>query len=144
MPIGELVRGTGDVTVDRSVNLVSGSADSQAEGVIVFNTPGTVSITGSVRVSPGENLAAGKSAPVLFWFGALQDDGTFKKIDNSVTYISVHHGDGLKTEPLRSFTFRATAGEKIGFFALSDGADHAFIQAEQGLDMLKIDITLTE
>lgn len=140
MPIGQVSSATGKgITIDRSVNLVSGSEDHSEEGAILFHQTGTATFSGSVWVTPGESLNS--PGRVDFWFAKRESDGRWTELPNSKTTIGLQPGLPASLHELTPFASAVEAGTKIGLFARSSGTDHAYIETT-GTPMVTINVEL--
>jgi hypothetical protein len=143
MPVGHVGKGSAGVTIDRSINHVSGF---NGEGAIKFNTDGNVTISTQLRVYAGESVPAGTMSSVTFWYSTVSSTGVFTKIADSETTFNVTGGDKVPLSILmKKFKLSVKAGDRIALFAKAAINDGAYIQAEAGSpSLITTDIVYSE
>jgi hypothetical protein len=135
MPLGLALNLQGtDISVERKMNLVSGSSFSQGEGAIRFHADGKVRISGSINVYPGESLPAGTRAVAQFFWAELDGaSGAYlHDVTGSETPVTVTGGATGRSTNFNEITFPVKAGMVIGLFAETrDGDDYGYIMGER-------------
>lgn len=143
MPVGHVGKGSAGVTIDRSINPVSGF---NGEGAIKFNTDGNVTISTQLRVYAGESVPVGTRSSVTFWYSTVSSTGVFTKIVNSETTFNVTGGDKVPLSIyMKKFKLSVKSGDRIALFAKAAINDGAYIQAEAGSpSLITTDIVYSE
>ena len=136
MPIGVTLdlKGT-DISVNRKLNLVPGSAYNAGEGAVCFHADGMVSISGTVNIYPGENLPNGtRSVAQFFWAELDPITGAYMHdLTGSETPLTVTGNAANRVANFNTLTLPVKAGMAIGLFAESrDGDDFAYIEGDLG------------
>ncbi len=131
MPVGQLLKGKADVTLDNTVNIVPGSNDPENDGAIKFTVDGEVNVSKSYLLHNETNT----ESTVTFWDVLIDVNGTVTKIpDSEHTYtVPANTPDtavGMKvTNP--AYSIDVLAGQRIGGRATSNKADGAFIYSDK-------------
>lgn len=143
MPVGHVGKGSAGVTIDRSINPISGF---NGEGAIKFNSDGNVTISTQLRVYAGESVPQGSTATVTFWYSSVSSTGTFTKIASSETTYTVRGGDKVPSIIyMKKFKLSVKSGDRLALFARSSINDGAYIQAEAGSPaLITTDIVYSE
>ena len=135
MPLGLVLNLQGtDISVERKMNLVSGSSFSAGEGAIRFHADGKVRISGGVNLYPGESLPVGtRSVAQFFWAELNGTDGSYlHDVTGSETPLTVTGGATNRFASLNEITLPVKAGMVIGLFAETrDGDDYGYIMGER-------------
>lgn len=143
MPCGIPDKGTADITIDTSVNQVSGSGAKGGEGAITFNADGEAYIATTLRIS-NEQISA--SNTTFWWANVSPDGGTYTKIDDSESTFTVpaKSANGIfKMKPFRLTNIEQ--GSRIALRALTDSVDGAFIQSNSPkAPMVDVDIQFSK
>lgn len=129
MPVGELGKGSADITLDPSINKVNNSSAKGGEGAINFNTDGTATITTKINLYPGESVPAGQMRHVNFWYSTVGPDGSLNKIIDSELFTSVRAGELATVVTMPTFTITVQPGDRIALTAQADILDGAFIES---------------
>lgn len=144
MPVGILDKGAADVTVDHTVNQVSGSSLPQFEGAIKFTNAANVVV--STELYLWSEKAHSVVAQTTFWWAKVSDDGnSFTKIPTSEYTVGVR-GQTKALNRMPNFLVSVNAGERIALFATSDQADGCYMQTKAGdkNPMLKVELNIDE
>lgn len=134
MPVGILKEGKADITIDKTINIVQGSAATGGEGALKFERDGIVTINSQFRVFNEKKTAYNTQ----FWWSKVSDDGqVFTKIpDSDVTALIQPIVVGKATTgpntiatimKMPEFSIEVKAGERLALFAQSDVLDGAYV-----------------
>lgn len=127
MPCG-IPKGSADLSLDTSVNVVSGSGAKGGEGAIKVLKDGTLKVDTTLRLSSEQ--AKGTSSVVKFWWSKVSTDGrTYTKIDDSETTFTVAGGASNIEYNMNTFTLDVFSGDRIALRSSADKADGAFLRS---------------
>ena len=137
MPMGEVIKGKAPLTLDKTRNVVAGSAARGGEGVLVAGEDGQVSISFDFLLWNEQDA----DAVVDFWlvlYQQGQNDGQETKIAGSemqftVPKNSTTHGIP-KIQP--SFLFEIEKGQAFGLRGSANKADGAYIESTKMADYM--------
>jgi hypothetical protein len=145
MPVGMIKAGKANISIDKSVNIVVGSAARGGEGAIKFNDEGRVVVKSELYIYPGESLLKGNKATARFWYATVSDDGqTFTKIDDSETSFLITGGDLPSKCKMNPFGMNVKTGDRIVLLSLTDATDDAYIISNFTSTMLTTEINFEE
>lgn len=138
MPCGIHSKGKADITLDPTVNQISGSGASGGEGALKFGKDGQAVINTLLNV--WSEQAQGTNHPTEFWWVTVAPDGSMKEIQGSRTVFPIS-GDSSGTYPMTQFTMAVEVGTRIALRAKTDMPDGAFLKAITGKAPL-VDVTI--
>jgi len=121
MPAGKLIKGAADITANWDGT--GGAVD-----YLTFNEKGKATISTTYNVYPGESIAPGGSADVIFSWKKETAPDTWVLIPESERTVTVNKGDPSTYVSIPSFTIQVQAGEKIRAYAEAEIDDGAYIQ----------------
>lgn len=125
MPCGTPSKGAADVSIDTSVNQVSGSSARGGEGGVIFNADGRAVISTSLNV--WSEKSSNVVAQTTFWWAKVGPGDQLIKIQDSEYTAGVRGGtQAVNTMP--TFGIDVDAGDVIVLRATSDQADGAFLE----------------
>lgn len=142
MPCGELGKGAADVSLDTTVNQVTGSQARGGEGAIKFNTDGNAKISTQLNLWNEQ----GSDNLVKFWWAKVSDDGqTYTKIVQSERDATVKAGSKGTIFNMPTFPINVKAGDRIALRAQAGKADAAFLQCvSDAKPMVDVDVKFKE
>lgn len=142
MPIGMIGKGEADVSVDNTLNTISGTMAKGGEGGLAFKADGKVTITTALRLWNEKNVGAA----VMFWYELVeigQQRGTM--IDASKGVFTVHVGAQATLFHMPTFSIGVTAGQRLILRVTGDNPDCAFLQSvSPSAPMLYTTVTFDE
>ncbi|MGL5526785.1 MAG: hypothetical protein ACRDCI_00125 [Plesiomonas shigelloides] len=142
MPIGMLGKGLADVSIDNTLNTISGSMAKGGEGGLEFKADGKVTITTALRLWNEKSVGAA----VMFWYELVevgQQRGAM--IDASKGTFAVHVGAQAALFYMPTFSIGVTAGQRLILRVTGDGPDCAFLQSvSPSAPMLYTTVTFDE
>ncbi len=128
MPCGAIKSGKADITIDKTKNIVNGSAATDGEGAITFTNEGTATIKTTVRVFPGEDLPTGDKATARFFWARLGKNDFENKIPESEFKTLVVGGSTVPIEVSSAeFKIKVNPGDQIVFKGITDKSNYAYI-----------------
>jgi hypothetical protein len=145
VPCGEYVANSGnaDISIDKTVNQVPGSAATGGEGAYKFKYKSRLTAMAHVLVSSDQ--AAGVNSVTQFAFFRVSADGqTFTQIPGGLLQVTAHGGDKDVRHDFKDFNFDVAAGERIAIRCQSDKADGAFIMSTAGKDAIVVKFVVHE
>ncbi|MES1922734.1 hypothetical protein MHBO_004257 [Bonamia ostreae] len=144
MPCGELGKGLGSLSLDPTVNQVSGSAARGGEGAT--KALASMELTRHTQLRLWSEKPADTSSVVTFWWAKVSPDGgTYTKIDDSESQFTVKGGTKALLVRMRPFTIELENGDRLALRASADKVDGAFIEStSQKLPMVLVSDTVKE
>lgn len=142
MPCGEKVFGKANITVDNTVNIVSGSSATGGEGGYKFTQKATAEFS-NIEVLQSTDDKNGNHT--VYWWAELdaEGNGSFNRIPESYTSFTVDAGDVDVKHMLKDFSVKVKPNSRIIWRAYADAQDGAYIASHPSHPMLTVDITLT-
>lgn len=141
MPVGEPRKGAADISLDPSVNKVSGSSAKGGEGAVKFDSDGQASIRTKLNVW---NEQATKTA-FKFWWSTVDKDGKLTKIPESELSGEVGGHTGGTIYYMPTLKIQVEAGDRIALSASADKADGAYLQCNSdNKPMVDVEIQFNE
>lgn len=134
MPVGKLGKGKAPVTIDHTVNQVSGSQVPQFDGAIKFTKDGEASISKSYNVWNEQ----GTDNTVTFWDVLIDVDGNETKIPESEKTFTVPKNTGAPgtVYTIPAYAVDVEAGQRIGGRASTNKPDGAYVQTQNASEFL--------
>lgn len=134
MPVGKLGKGKAPVTIDHTVNQVSGSQVPQFDGAIKFSKDGEASISKSYNVWNEQ----GTDNTVTFWDVLIDVDGNETKIPESEKTFTIPKNTGAPgvVYSIPAYAIDVEAGQRIGGRATSNKPDGAYVQTQNVSEFL--------
>jgi len=127
MPCGVLNEGLADISIDSTVNTISGSVAKGGEGAIKFNREGKAIIKTSIRL--WSEQANNTSTTVRYWYGKLHSNGlTYDKIVDSESSFLVGGGAQNVLYHMKPFSIDVKDGDRIVLRSEDQKDDGSFLQ----------------
>lgn len=141
MPCGELGKGAADISLDTTVNQISGSAAQGGEGAIKFNTDGIANVQTQLLVWNEQ----GTENSVQFYWATVDDKGDMTKIVGSERDFTVPaHSTGTLIN-MPKFPVAVEAGTRIALRSKGSKADCAFLECtSDSKPMVKVKVDFKE
>lgn len=128
MPIGIPGKGLADISLDTSVNQISGSSARGGEGAMRFSTDGKITIKTDLRL--WNEISQNTTARFAYYLlPATANPGEQPtRIDDSVTDFLVGTGAKNVAYTMKTFSVDVEAGDRIMLKAYSNHPDGCFLQ----------------
>ena len=135
-----------DVSIDRSLNLISGSDVPQGEGAFVFNADGVVEITAKVMIALGQPTALppGQGLQINLYWAFVSPGQAPVGIPVSMTQLDLVSD---ATNPSTQYTLNPVSlpvkrGQALGLFCFASKEGFASLDGEVGQDQPLVAIDL--
>lgn len=143
-PCGELGKGAADVSLDTTVNKVTGSQARGGEGAILFNASGNASFSGDIRISNEQAT----TSEVTVWFAKVIGSAgseTYDEIAESENSYQVPANTKNMHFRFRHFTEVVSPGDRFAVRMMSDKTDGAYIESDSPkLPMISLNLDFKE
>lgn len=141
MPVGELSKGNASITLDPSLNVISGSGAGGGEGAIVFGEDGVVTIDTELLLWNEQST----DSVVNFWYATIGPGNQLSKIADSEMQVTVKANSTGIQYSMPSFGLQVETGEKIVLLGKADKADGAYLKCvSDNKPLLSTTITFEE
>lgn len=140
MPIGELKKGSADITLDKSTNVIVGSGARGGEGAMVFQAEGKATISTDLLLW---NEIAGDTIVRFNYY--KERGGRADRIGESTGTFTVKAGANGVQYSMPTFTVDVETGDKIYLKAQSNHPDGCFLKSvTPSKPMLKTTVVFKE